>query len=157
MNPILLDIIKIGFHGAAIAMAYLTYRLIHKALETNSKSDINLERIMNSVKFFMGLCVVLFVIGVGAQLFTPTPRQTMTKVMVTPSPWPEQLKTYEDFILISHEQKKINIIDGFAEIQVYDKDNIRVGAERLVNVLADLSEKNKSLLQRASPAGGFGQ
>lgn len=157
MNPVLLDVIKVGFHGAAIAMAYLTYRLIHRALDSDAKAGLNLDRVMGSVKLFMGLCVILFAIGVGAQFFTPTPRQNMAKVMVTPSPWPEQLKNYEGLVLISHEKKRVEVIEGFAEIQIYDKDNIRVGVERLVNVLADLSEKNKALLQRISPAGGFGE
>lgn len=154
MNPIVLDVIKVGFHGAAIAMAYLTYRLIHKTLDANSVSGVNLGRILGSVKLFMCLCVVLFTIGVGAQLFTPT---SQAKVMVTPSPWPEQLKSYENLVLISHGKNKVDVVEGFAEIEVYDKDNIRVGIERLVNVLADLSEKNRALLQRVSPVGGFGQ
>ncbi|PBJ21593.1 hypothetical protein BSG18_30230 [Pseudomonas ogarae] len=157
MNPIVLDVIKVGFHGAAIAMAYLTYRLIHKALDANAVSSSSLSRILGSVKLFMCLCVVLFIIGVGAQFFTPTQHQTMAKVMVTPSPWPEQLKSYEGLILISHEQRRVDVVEGFAEIEIYDKDNIRVGIERLVNVLADLSEKNRALLQRVSPVGGFGQ
>lgn len=157
MNPIVLDVIKVGFHGAAIAMAYLTYRLIHKALDANAVPGVNLGGIMGSVKLFMCLCVVLFAIGVGAQIFTSTPHQTVAKVMVTPSPWPEQLKNYESLVLISHGKKKVDVVEGFAEIEGYEKDNIRVGIERLVNVLADLSEKNKALLQRVSPVGGFGQ
>ncbi|MCP1517611.1 hypothetical protein J2Y74_001921 [Pseudomonas migulae] len=162
MNPILLDVIKVGFHGAAIVMAILTFRLLNKTLamwgpDVASKAGGILGRLLKEVRIFMGLCLALFLIGVGAQIYTSAPHQTMANVMVTPSPWPEGLKQYEGFVLVSHDKAKVEIVEGFAQIQVGDKDNIRIGVERLVNKLGELSDYNKTLLPTHTPMGGFGQ
>lgn len=162
MNEALLDLIKVGFHGAAIAMAILTFRLLHKSLamwgpDARANSGGILDRLLKEVRIFMGLCLALFLIGVAAQIYTPARHQAMANVMVTPSPWPEELKHYEGFVSVSHDTTKIKIVDGLAQIQVGDKDNIRFGIDRLVNKLVELNSYNKTLLPTHTPLGGFGQ
>ncbi|RON53957.1 hypothetical protein [Pseudomonas frederiksbergensis] len=162
MNAILLDVIKVGFHGAAIVMALLTARLLHQALnkwgpEVKNNAGGNLAKILKEVRVFMMLCFALFAIGVSAEFYTPSSHQAIANLMVTPSPWPEDLKPYEGYVTVSRDKLKVEIIDGFAQIEVGDKENIRIGVERLVNKLGELNADNKRLLPTRTPMRGFGE
>ncbi len=162
-NLSLVDLASIGFHGAAIAMAILTFQLLRKALEmwgpdVDPEDGAILGRLLKEIRIFMGLCLILFITGVITQfLATPIHQPTTANVIVTPDSWPKDIKNYENLISVKHGKTALGWQAGIIEIQIDNKDNILFSINDLVNEVNRLNQEKKIILTTRTPTGGFGQ
>ena len=158
----LIELVKVGFHGAAIAMAIFTYKLLGKALriwgpEADFSAGEILSKLLREIRVFMGVCIVLFLIGVAAQLFAPQTKKPIANIMISPASWPKSIEKMEDLISIKHELNLLNMVDGEARINIDNKDIIRFIINDLVYEIELLDRNYKTLLVNRSPGGGFGK
>lgn len=162
MNDLLLELVKIGFHGAAIAMAILTYKLLGKALamwgpNVNPSAGEILSKLLGEIRVFMGVCIVLFSVGVLAQLYAPPTKTPIASIMISPETWPKSIQEMGKHVFIKHEQNQIEMAGGLARININDKDTIRFVINDLVYEIELLDRNYKTLLTQRTPGGGFGE
>ena len=66
-TTLIIELVRLGFHGFAVVMLLLGYRLLKVVPK---QADIQaLERRSKDIRFFMWISVVFFVLGVGSELF----------------------------------------------------------------------------------------
>lgn len=163
MAEIIIGLVKVGFHGAAIAMAILSYRLLNRLVETwgpNTSGDNKsiLTTQLTAVRNFMYMCVALFLVGIVAQVMAPlvAPSQTSARIEITPAKWPKNLASFEETIKVKHDRDTVQFDDGIASIDIYEKDMINVRLSGLVDKLNSLDRDYRTLLTSQSPGRGFG-
>ena len=162
MNNLILELVKVGFHGAAIAMAIFTYILLNKTLGTwgpkvDPKAGEILSQLLREIRVFMGVCIALFIVGVAAQLFAPQTNKPIAIIMVSPASWPKSIEKMEDLISVKHELNSLKMVDGETRINIDNKDTIRFIINDLVYEIDLLDRNYKTLLAHRSPLGGFGK
>lgn len=158
----IIEFVKIGFHCAAILMAYFTYKLIQKVLliykEAHADKKSDFKDTYKIIKSFMYLSLFFFVIGVAAQIFTTNMSNSISaNIHISPSHWPNNVSTYQDLITVKCGNKKLTFDEGLAEInELEDKDNLRIVLDKVVNDLSVTKSLNALLLKDNTPGGGFG-
>jgi hypothetical protein len=152
-NLDIVELVKVGFHGAAIAMAILTFFLLRKAV-ANWGPDVPpghipvLNTLLREIRVFMCVSLLFFVLGVAAQIFVRPTKQTTAKVFVSPSRWPKSIDSFALLTRVKHEQKAIALDDGEASVAIDDRDEIRFMMDDLVMKLQELDANYKTLLSK---------
>lgn len=154
-----LDLVQVGFHGAAIAMAILSYRLLTqllKMLQLNPTGDTLrwIKTHSGNVRMYMGLCLVLFIIGVLAQIFTAP---VEAKIMISPASFPNEIKDYEHTLKVSHIGAPLSFVSGRKVILLSDNDDIQINVDDLLRRMQKLTEISKHYYRSRTPVGGHGE
>ncbi len=74
MYNLIIELVRLGFHGVAVVMLILGYRLLRGVLEKQSKitSEIGLSGLklrLKEVRVFLVISLVFFILGAGSELF----------------------------------------------------------------------------------------
>ena len=158
-----LELVKVGFHGAAIAMAILTYKLIKKVIVIWKPDEVKpqaveiLSKLLKTIRVFMVVCISLFIVGVLAQILAQRTKPPIANIQVAPSSWPKSIQNMAQLITVKHGQDPVELVDGLASVNIADRDTIRFIMDELVYEINDLDISYKTLLTQRSPGGGFGK
>lgn len=83
MDNLIIELVRLGFHGFALAMLLLGYRLIRTASSEGNPEF--LDRRSKDIRFFMAVSVIFFVLGVGSELYAKTQAIDLI-IVVNPAP-----------------------------------------------------------------------
>ncbi len=144
---IAVDIIKTGFHGAAIALVWVAFSHLRHISNVWEPAKLTPEalpvfrELTSTTRFLLIVSTLLFVIGVGAQLFTKPPEPTHVTLNVSPRHWTGELSYLQEFVEIVHGDTALNLQGGQMEIITRDRDSIAFNIERLVEDIRAREEK----------------
>ena len=82
MYSIVIELVRLGFHGFAVVMLFLGYRLLKTVVaERGSPNTEGLQLRPKSVKTFLVISLIFFVLGVASELFRTSQERTRENEM----------------------------------------------------------------------------
>lgn len=87
-EELFVPLVRLGFHGLALAMLVLGYRLLRQLLL--SPETKTLQPKLKEVRVFLGISLVFFFSGASLELVRRAQRNEVT-IAISPMPWPGEI------------------------------------------------------------------
>lgn len=84
-TDLLVSLVRLGFHGAALAMLFLGYMLMRRVL--NAEATEQLGPRLAQVRFFLVVSLMFFLVGAGLELVRRAQMNDVS-ISISPMPWP---------------------------------------------------------------------
>lgn len=141
MKPWMLDLVRVGLHGFALAMAFFGYNLLKKITNKDLPPDnpAALEQFkisVRSVRFFLVISLIFFfggaILHITDKYFDIEKEYSIQLSLV-----PEEIS--EDLIpSIRNRDRKIKLLNGTGELKINGKSFLLINAEKLVAKLNEI-------------------
>lgn len=142
MPDIALELVRTGFHGLALVMLYLGYRLLATILSRKSADVVGDAMKVEAgrhkvVTKFMIISLVFFVLGVGSELYRHSQAYTLT-IAISPSVLPNGVESPTLLKLI--DLKTVSFADGPEQITVRNDEAIMFQLDAMTAEIVHLQE-----------------
>ena len=154
-----LEIMKLGFHGAAIVSIMVTAKLLYDlnkkwGPEADASKLPILRESKKTINKFMLFSGILFLSGIAADLFSRNYMvEPVAMIRFTPSEWPAEIDRYKGMVSISHQDKGVALKHNGVPVMVSDNDSIAFDMIKLVYEVDNLVKERKVLLNQATRGG----
>ncbi len=128
-----LPLITAGFHGFAVAMLYMGYKLLKtvvaRQVEANEENLKRLSILVREIRFFLVISLIFFFAGSGLQLYNQM-RDNEIFVLVSPRKMPSK-----DLMptILKNNNEEIRLNNGMATIRIKDKSTLDFITQQLVD------------------------
>jgi hypothetical protein len=168
MPQMVVELVRLGFHGLALVMLFLGYRLIRQVL--TGKADVAQNGFDQSAKLFslrltgvamfLGVSLIFFILGVGSELMRHSQENDVI-VYFSPKEMPGEIEM--PILVKGMEPVHIHAETGAAMLRVKHKETLSLQLEVLTNELGRvralvdrLTEERDSLLAATGGSSEMG-
>lgn len=153
---LIIDLIRLGFHGFAAAMLLMGFKLLNQVIsqqddDHSDGSQIELRMLLRSVRFFLWISVLFFLLGVTSELARLKILKTQKNEMaITLQPGAGTVDTKLLPTLYNEQNGKIVNLDVNSSTyndEVIHGQNYTLQIDLLNQEIADLRAQNKKLLE----------
>ncbi|MCP4214412.1 MAG: hypothetical protein GY765_07130 [bacterium] len=146
MNSIIVDLVRVGLHGFALALAYLGYSLLKKITNQELPADNptelkKFEMSLKSVRFFLVISLIFFFGGAALHIvdkYYDVEKEYKIQLSIYPEKLPEELMPS-----IRNAGTPITLTSGTALLKINGKSSLVINAEKLQE---ELKVKDKKIM-----------